>query len=304
MNKSILVVFVVISIHINLFSAEPSAFGAGDLSSSSPYGLTSDEKLLLQNKRDLKRLISQSNNLDNSLKKRIDGLQSILESLSQNTHSNKLNLNKLNKRTTKKFQNVDEYEKRLSILIQDNAIQIKKLNLLTTELTKVVDSINRSYVEKKEFNKLVDNVNRFKSLVFKELKKANAKPKVNKLSEMPNTEIKIKAEKYYKKKYYTKSIEYYEYLVSKKYELAKCYYMLGEIYYYKKNYAEAMAYFKKSASLKNKASYLPVLMLHTAISMDRTGDKANAKVFYSAVITKYPKSSSAKIAHKKIKKIK
>jgi TolA-binding protein len=303
MNKSILVVFILISIHINLFSAEPSAFGAGDLSSSSPYGLTSDEKLLLQNKRDLKRLISQSNNLDNSLKKRIDGLQSILESLSQNTHSNKLNLNKLNKTTTENFKNIDEYEKRISILIQANTIEIEKINLLTTELTKVVDIINKSYVKKKEFNKLVDDVNRFKSLVFKELK-SNAKSKASKLSDMSNTEIKIKAEKYYKKKYYTKSIEYYEYLVSKKYELAKCYYMLGEIYYYKKNYAEAMAYFKKSASLKNKASYLPVLMLHTAISMDRTGDKANAKVFYSAVITKYPKSPSAKIAHKKIKKIK
>ena len=41
---------------------------------------------------------------------------------------------------------------------------------------------------------------------------------------------------------------------------------------------------------------MPTLLLHTAISMDKTGDKVNAETFYNAVITKYPQSNSAQIA--------
>ena len=80
--------------------------------------------------------------------------------------------------------------------------------------------------------------------------------------------------------------------------------MVGEINYYRKNYADAIAYFKKSATLYSKASYMPVLMLHTAISMDETGDINNAKTFYNAVITKYPDSKSAGLASSKLSLIK
>jgi len=72
--------------------------------------------------------------------------------------------------------------------------------------------------------------------------------------------------------------------------------MIGEMKYYRKDYGEAIAYFKKSASLYQKASYMPILMLHTAISMQKTGDIRNAKSFYKAVISKYAGSKSAKIA--------
>ena len=304
MNKSILVAFIAIYLPINLLSAEPSAFGAGDISNPSPYGLTSKEKLLLQNKKELKRVIVKSNNQDDkvdSLRERLDGLQSIIESLSKNARSNKLNLNDLNERTSKDLENTSEYEKRLSELVQSNSAQIEKIQLLNAELTKVVDTINTSYVEKREFNKLVDDVNNFKSLVLKELK-SSSKPKANALSKMSNGEIETKAKEFYSKKHYTKSIEYYEYLISKKYKPARSHYMVGEMYYYRKNYAEAMAYFKKSASLYSKASYMPVLMLHTAISMDKTGDEENAKRFYGAVIAKYPDTSSAKIAQEKVNK--
>ena len=307
MNKSILVAFIAISLHINLFSAEPSAFGAGDISNSSPYGLTSKEKVILQNKKKLKRLLIQNNNQDdkvNSLRERIDGIQSILESLNKNSHSNKLSFNNLKKTITNDFKNIDEYEKRLSELAQANAKQIEKINLLTTELVKVVDTINKSYIERKEFNNLVDDVNKFKSLVLKELKSnTKSKSKASALSKMSNVKIKAKAKRYYDKKNYTKSIKYYEHLISKNYEPARGYYMLGEIHYYRKKYEDAIAYFKKSASLYSKASYMPVLMLHTAISMDKKGDTSNAKKFYSAVITKYSKGASAKIARKKIQKI-
>ena len=80
--------------------------------------------------------------------------------------------------------------------------------------------------------------------------------------------------------------------------------MIGEIEYYRKNYADAIAYFKKSATLHSKAGYMPVLMLHTAASMEKIGDVKNAKVFYDAIITQYPESEHAKSAKSKLNSIK
>ena len=80
---------------ILLYSAEPSAFGAGDLTSSTPYGLTSNEKVILDTKDKLHKVSVKSNNQANkldSLRERIDGLQSIVESLSRKAHNNKINL--------------------------------------------------------------------------------------------------------------------------------------------------------------------------------------------------------------------
>jgi len=42
-----------------LFSAEPSAFGAGDITSSNPYGLTKNEKVLLETEKKLKESSKQ-----------------------------------------------------------------------------------------------------------------------------------------------------------------------------------------------------------------------------------------------------
>jgi TolA-binding protein len=80
--------------------------------------------------------------------------------------------------------------------------------------------------------------------------------------------------------------------------------MIGEMNYDRKNFAEAIAYFKKSAALYSKAEYMPTLILHTAISMELTGDYKNAKVFYNAVLSKYPDSKEASIALNNLEAIK
>ncbi|PHS57044.1 MAG: hypothetical protein COB17_07455 [Sulfurimonas sp.] len=305
MNKSIILAFIAIYLPFKL-SAEPSAFGAGDINNPSPYGLTSKEKLLLQNKKELKKVIVKSNNQANkvdSLRERLDGLQSIIESLSQKSHENRLNLNSFSIKNELELKNINEYEKGLSEANEVNIFEIDKLKLLISELSTIIDTINTSYVSKNEFNKLVNDVNLFKDLVSKELKSAS-KAKKSSLSKLSNGDIETKAKKFYDKKNYTKSIEYYEYLISKNYKPARSHYMIGEMNYYRKKYAEAIAYFKKSASLYSKASYMPDLMLHTAISMDKTGDISNAINFYEAVISKYPKTSHSSTALDRLSKLK
>jgi TolA-binding protein len=306
MNRIYLVALFAAIVPFNLISAEPSAFGAGNLETSQPYGLTSSEKVILQNKNKLKKVVVKSNNQANevdSLRERIDGLQTIIEGLSRKSQENRLNMKALSEKNTQELVSSNEYEKRLSEISQANALEIKDMKLAVVELTALLNIVNSAYVSKEEFNTLVGDFNKFKELVSKELKKGS-KPKKSKLDKMSNAEVAKLAKANFDKKYYTKSIEYYLQLIKKNYKPARSHYMMGEIKYRRKNYAEAIAYFKKSASLYSKASYMPELMLHTAIAMDKTGDKKNAKSFYKGVIAKYPSSKSAKTAKSNLSKMK
>ncbi|MDQ7066543.1 MAG: hypothetical protein Q9M40_00240 [Sulfurimonas sp.] len=138
-----------------LSAAEPSAFGAGDLSSSNPYGLTSNEKVILDTKKKLHKVAVKSNNqadkLD-SLRERIDGLQSVIESLSRQTHKNKLDLKNQAQVNELKANSSSEYEKRLSDLVQHNEKLLSEQANLISEISLVVDDINSKYVSKNEFN--------------------------------------------------------------------------------------------------------------------------------------------------------
>jgi len=81
MNNSKIVALLSAVLPIISLAAEPSAFGAGDLTSSNPYGLTSNEKVILDTKKRLQTVSVKSNNQANeldSLRERIDGLQSVI----------------------------------------------------------------------------------------------------------------------------------------------------------------------------------------------------------------------------------
>lgn len=114
MNQIILAAFIAAIVPLNLISAEPSAFGAGNLNSSQPYGLTSSEKVILQNKNKLKKVVVNSNNQANevdSLRERIDGLQTIIEGLSKKSQENRLNLKNLDQKNAQELSSANEYEK-------------------------------------------------------------------------------------------------------------------------------------------------------------------------------------------------
>ena len=306
MKRSVIVVLLTATVPLLLISAEPSAFGAGDLSNPEPYGLTSNEKVILDNKDKLHKVVVKSNNQANevdSLRERIDGLQSIIESLSRKAHNNKIKLNRLSEENVLKTENSDEYEKRLSEVVGSNSENIETTKKAISEMSLLIDSINKDYVTKKEFNSLVNDVNNFKALIAKELKSSpkTKNPTKSKLDSMSSAEIAKQAQVYFDKKWYTNAIENYNFLIKKNYKPAYAHYMLGEMNYRRKNYSDAMTYFKKSASLYSEASYMPTLMLHSAMSMHKTGDKKNAQTFFKAVVAKYPQSSEAEEAKKYIK---
>lgn len=329
-----LFLFILLSSHVG--ASEPSAFGAGDLSVPAPYGLTSSESAILETKKNLQKITVKSNNQANEvdgLKERIDGLSTVLDGLNQSTHENRLKLKKIEDDNLVKAKNEPEFNKRISDLIQENSTQIElnkknieKLNLSLVQITKLLDSINLSYVKKDEFNALVDSVNNFKDIVAKGIKnadkqkepleektakdsqeskaqesKAQDSKKETKESKISNAKLESEARSAYSKRDYKKSIELYEKLVENGHKAPYANYMIGESEYYKKNYAKAIIHYKKSALEDDKSSYIPTLMLHTAISMEESGDKKNAKIFYDAVLSKYPDSKESQIAKKRVK---
>ena len=303
MRKSYVIVLFLSS--FSLVHAEPSAFGAGDLNSENPYGLTSSEKVILKNKETLNSV--ERNSRDNqgkvdSLRERIDGLQAIIEGISQKSHENKMAIRKLNDDSAASQLTRDQKSQELEAIVKANSENITQLKTVMTEFSTMIDTINSHYVSKDEFNALVADVNTFKALVAKELKSsAHSSGSGNAYAGKSKGQIATLARQYYDKKLYTKSIAAYEYLISVNYKPARAHYMLGEMNYYRKKYPEAVAYFKKSAELYDKASYMPTLMLHSAVAMDKSGDKKNAQLFYKAIRAKYPGTAIAKQAEARIK---
>ncbi len=278
---------------------EPSAYGAGNLDSPNPYGLTPEEKALLETKKKLKHVEIKTKTQDNkvnSLRERIDGLQTVIEGLAQKNHQLQLQLQELSAKLQNDETNVDEYEKRIEALVTQNSTDLSKLKESLSDLN---TTLSQRYVSKEELAKVVKDFNAFKKLVAKELKNLS-KGSSDSLSKLSKAEILKRAERAYSKKQYTKAIEYYKYLLSHNYKPARSSFKLGEIYYYKRDYATALAYYKESAKRYSKAKWMPTLMLHTALSMKYTGDKKNAKLFFKALIKKYPSSKEAKIAKKYI----
>ena len=279
---------------------EPSAYGAGNLESPNPYGLTPEEKALLETKKKLKHVEIKTKTQDNkvnSLRERIDGLQTIIEGLAQKNHQLQLQLQELSAKLQNDETNVDEYEKRIEALVTQNSADLSSLKESLNDLN---TTLHERYVSKEELAKVVEDFNAFKKIVAKELKNLS-KGSSDSLSKLSKAEILKRAERAYSKKQYTKAIEYYKYLLSHNYKPARSSFKLGEIYYYKRDYATALAYYKESAKRYSKAKWMPTLMLHTALSMKYTGDKKNAQLFFKALIKKYPSSKEAKIAKKYLK---
>lgn len=280
-----------------LVASEPSAFGAGDLNNPNPYGLTKTESTILETKKDLQKINAKSNNQANqvdSLRERLDGLQSIIENISQSSYALKTRVTSLEEKSNKDGDSASEYNKRLtellqeqSSMIQKNRDDIAKINQVLKEISKTVDSINSSYVSKDDIKKAPAQTQSTS-----DKKKESSASKVD---------VENEAAKAYRDKKYDIAKEKYQFLADGNYKPAKANYMLGEIEYYQKRYSNAIAYFKKSASIASDTEFMPVLMLHSAISMDESGDKANAQNFYKALVEKYPNSNEAKMAKKKIK---
>lgn len=280
---------------LTLSASEPSVFGAGNLNSPNPYGLTNEEKLILENKKEI-QTVMQKHNVQNAkvetVTERLDGLQTIIEGLAQTTNEHKQILQRLGDASTESntTQSIGELKKQ----VDANTQNIAQFKTLLEELSVVVDGINSNYVTKEQFGSLIKQLKL--KLPAAEIPKASTK--------MSAAAIEKEAARLFGEKQYAEAQVLFEQMIQKKHKTAEAYYMLGETHFERKAYKEAVLSYKESASRNEKALYMPTLLLHSGISMEKTGDNAMAKAFYQATVSKYGGSGAAKEAQERLAKLK
>ena len=284
MNK---ILALIVLIPILVFSAEPSVYGAGNLDSDNPYGLSASEKKIVQNSKNVKSLEKQIKMMQlnyNQLQEKLDGTRSVTESISNKIGRIDSRINEVigsdnNKSNTlENLQNeIDELKQQLNDNITLQNENQEKIKSVLAELSSLIDSINTNYVSKDEFNKLI--------------KKQSRK---NSISGKSGAQLFREADKYFKNKSYEEATIRFKKLVSMRYKPARSNFKLGEISYYQKKYNQAIVYYKKSIALYDKAAYIPTLLYHTGISLSKLKKNKEASKFFNALKSNYPTSKEAK----------
>ncbi len=274
---------------------EPSAFGAGNLDSSEPYGLSEDERHILKNRRAIealqKALLKQQQTVQQN-RERIDGLQSIIEGWNSRIREFERSIRQIDDLN----RSVSDLQAKTETLTKTQTENFEQIRTVLQELGTLIDSINEKYVDKERFDRLENAFLQFKEAYESFVKKAD-------LSGKSNAEIFKEAKELFRKKRYSDAKRYFSHLIKNHYKPATSNYYLGEIAYMSGRYKDAIAYYKRSASLYDKSSFMPTLLLHTAISLQRIGDKEQAKEFYNSLISLYPESKAASVAKKRLSKL-
>lgn len=306
-------IFTVALLGATLLYAESSAFGAGDITSNSSYGLTSNEKLFKEKLDNLNNENIQTNARINEINERIEGLQSTLEGInSQYAKSNSRlsqveeNNQNIENNFTSEIQKLKAYVEESRKIQEANNKQVKKV---LAELSFLVDAINANYVSKNELNDANLSVKTITPSVVVSTTDSNSTIENNNTQNTQDDKAKQIDESWKKKKNneilelaikdvdknaFEDSKAKLNFLITKQYKPARANFWLGEIEYKQKNYNNAIVYYKKSSSLSTKGDYFAKLLYHTAISLDKTGDTKTANGFYKALKTNYPNSPEAK----------
>ncbi len=254
--------------------AETSAFDAGNVNLQEPYGLTENEKVLLENKKKVENLSKGYTGVDfktNKALERIEGIQTVIDDLNNKTYNFEGKLLELEKNSNQKNAEIVKIQKELNN--QKNSInQLKKA---VSELTSLVESLATSKVTK------VQN--------FDNTSTDNVETPANKLANAMN---------FYKNKEYDEAAKIFEELASIKHKPAQCNFYLAQIAYEQKKYKDAIYYYKVSSDLYKtqgvKSPNMPLILLNTANSLKAINQVDKANNFYAVLKKEFPNSNEAK----------
>ncbi len=250
----------------------------------SVYGFGSDENTdNLQTSVSSKRTIAIMKQQIAQQEERIDGLTTIIEGLSAS-------LNEL--------QQAGRTNTSSTSYMGDSG---SSNNALLKKLADMIDEINENYVSKEELQHALGNKSVVKNRVKTSVKEADKEKES--LQGKSNAKLYSEGVRYFVKKRYDEAQKRFTITDTQGYKPAASNYYLGEIAYYTKKYEDAIFYFKKSAGIYDKGSYIDTLLLHTAVSLEKTGDKGQAKAFYENIIENYAGKKTAKIAKQRLKKL-
>lgn len=265
--------------------AEVSAFNAGNVVSSSAYGLTQNEKLLKEKLDTLNGNFLQVNSSLDSTNERVEGLQSTLEGINSQYSETNTRLNEFEQN----LNTLNEEFKKISAQLRATRNENKQIKQALNELTQLISaSIGKDIMEQNATTPSFKDSN-----TTAVAKKDEPAWKRKESIEILNTALK----EFEKKESLDSAKEKFEFLITRRYKPARANFYLGEIEYKQQNYSGAIVLYQKSVALYSKdTDYMAKLLYHTAISFDKVGDTARANGFYQALKAQYPQSAEAKAA--------
>lgn len=291
-----------------IWAEEPSAF---ELQS----GSTKKEMQTLRDKTE-----NQSNKifeLENRIKQletSLDGLKSIYEGQSLNIKEikDKINTNDVNTNQNIKDSDIQNLQEQISNntkniqLLKDSLSNINEsISQIQEILSSEIKKQNNNATESSNTNRIINSDN-------------NAtKPQSNTLESKEDSDdvqfdkdvtrrgdiFKEARTLTYAKKF-DEAIARYKWFIEIDYKKAESNYMLGNISYEQNYYNDAIYYYKESAILDDKATYMPRLLLNSANSFRVLKDVENAKKFYNSLLSLFPNSNEAQEAKTQLNKLK
>ncbi|MGP1506030.1 MAG: tetratricopeptide repeat protein [Campylobacter sp.] len=267
-----------------LFSEEVSVFDAGNVNSENLYGLTENEQILLKNKQRLDQIQSTLRSQEDN----IEGLRSVIEGSNKQISNLEQRLSDVEIRATGKSNSnkVSTINKQEIAQMQYDIAWIKEqIKIINSKLANSTAQQKKNDVDFKKKSDTQDIENQTQTT-------QNIKQNAQKSS----AEILKEADELYKNKKYTYAKELYSTLKTAKFQPAKVNFMLGEIAYFEQDYNNALSHYKASLNLSDKSEFMPKLLYHSAISLDKIGDTKNANKFYLYLKSKFPNSKEASAA--------
>ena len=269
--------------------AEVSAFNAGNVVSSSAYGLTQNEKALKERLDTLNGNFLQINSSLDATNERVEGLQSTLEGINSQYSQTNARFSELEQN----LSTISDEFKKINAQIRATRNENKQIKDALNELSQLISaSLGKDLMEQ---NATAQDFNAT-SLVPAKKEQEPAKESAWKKQESI-TILQTALKEFEKMETLANAKEKFEFLITRRYKPARSNFYLGEIEYKQQNYAGAIVYYQKSVALYSKdTDYMSKLLYHTGISFDKVGDTARANGFYRALKSQYPQSAEAKAA--------
>lgn len=259
--------------------AETSAFNAGNINLKEPYGLTENEKVLLENKKKVETLSKDYTGVDfktNKALERIEGIQSVIDDLNNKTYNFEGKLLEVEKFSKEKSESYDKELADIKQELKNQKYAINQLKKALSELTNLVGSLGES----------------------KAAKISNIELNTNNVTAQTPAQKMDNAISLFNSKNYDAAAKIFEELANSRHKPAQCNFYLGQIAYAKKDYNNAIYYYKTSSDLYNaqgvKAPNMPLILLNTANSLKAINELDKANNFYAALKKQFPNSSEAK----------
>ncbi len=298
---------ILASFCLSLLNGEPSAF---ELQS----GATKKDMRDLKDIADFTRsVISDFQNKIANLEQSVDGLKTVYEGISVTSRQDNLML----KAQIEKVENlqalVESYQvsqKPQVELIQNLKLQVEANTKNIEQMNQKIDKLSEAFLQANEeilkqiqvlseqAIALQNNIQGIQNQpIIASIRESNSASVAKQYNFSSNNTDNLKeAKNLIKQKRLDDAKEYFEYLIDQNFAVAESSYYLGEIYYVRKEYNDALPYYKTSASLDSKASYMPILLWHTAWSFKYLNDQENYKKFLQTLVALFPQSEQGRKA--------